>query len=478
MHRIRSFKCFMISLILVLIATVSCHAPESAEDPVPPNIVLIVADDLGYGDLGCYGSGDISTPHIDLLAREGIRLTHFYANAPECTPTRTALLTGRYQQRVGGMECAIGAGNTGRYDEAMWLWEKKELGLPPEASTLLKSLKKAGYQTAMLGKWHLGYERRFRPDQHGFDYSFGNLGYGGDYFYHVEQDDINLEDFTGAHNLAENGKEVFYDGRYMTDLITDKAIGWLENMDEGVPFFLYLPYTAPHVPFQGPEDDLGRPLSKEKWNLGSRAKYIEMVEALDRGVGRILEYLSENKLDKGALVIFFSDNGGRAREADNGIFSGSKGRVYEGGIRVPCIIRWPGNIEPKTVSAQTSISFDLTRSMIHLSGMDTRDLQLDGYDIIDHLAKEKDDIGRTLFWRLKRGNITHKAVLDGEYKYLVVWNRDSITDEKLFWLRDDPSEKIDLMTTYPEKAGELKQRLVDWEHEVRAPRLGGFGHHQ
>jgi arylsulfatase A-like enzyme len=476
MKMIRSLKYFLLVLGLIGLAAVSCHAPEK-EDPDQPNILLILADDLGYGDLGCYGAGDLRTPHIDRLADQGIRLTDFYANAPECTPTRTALLTGRYQQRVGGLECAIGAGNIGRYDEAMWLWEKKELGLPVEESTLLRSLKKAGYQTAMLGKWHLGYERKFRPDQHGFDYSFGNLGYGGDYFYHVEQDDINLDDFTGAHNLAENGKEVFYDGRYMTDLITDKAITWLENLDAGAPFFLYLPYTAPHVPFQGPGDDIGRPLREEEWNIGSRAKYIEMVEALDRGVGKILEYLSENKLDKGTLVIFFSDNGGRAREADNGIFSGSKGQVYEGGIHVPCIIRWPGNIEPHTVSTQTSISFDLTRSIIHLTGVETGDLQLDGYDIIDHLVKGIDDTERTLYWRKKRGSTNHKAVLDGRYKYLVVYNHDSITDEKLFWLRDDPSEKNDLLTTHPEKAGELKALLDDWENEVKAPRLSSFSQH-
>ena len=203
--------------LIIVIACLSC-------DQKQPNIVLIVADDMGYGDLGCYGVRDIKTPQIDQLAREGVRLTNFYANGPECTPTRTALLTGRYQQRVGGLECAIGAGNIGRYDEAMWLWNKKELGLPVEEATLLRSLKNAGYKLAMLGKWHLGYEKKFRPDQHGFDYSFGNIGYGGDYFYHIEQDEINLPDFSVAHNLAENGKEVFYDGQYMTDLISKKAV--------------------------------------------------------------------------------------------------------------------------------------------------------------------------------------------------------------------------------------------------------------
>jgi arylsulfatase A len=453
--------------IFIIIVCLSCGQSH-------PNIVLIVADDMGYGDLGCYGVKDIKTPNIDKLAGEGARLTNFYANGPECTPTRTALLTGRYQQRVGGLECAIGAGNIGRYDEAMWLWNQKELGLPTEESTLLGSLKEAGYKMAMLGKWHLGYEKKFRPDQHGFDYSFGNLGYGGDYFYHIEQDEIDLDDFTGAHNLAENGKEVYYDGRYMTELISEKAIVWLEDLDEKTPFFLYLPYTSPHTPMQGPEDDLGRPIQGDEWGLRSRAKYIEMVESLDGGVGKILNYLSDSKMDKETVVIFFSDNGGTARDANNGIFSGQKGQVYEGGIHVPCIIRWPEKIAPNTTSEQMSISFDLTCSIINLSGTNTSELHLDGYDIVNHIARGKSDNVRTLFWRKKRAEIVHKAINDGEFKYLIVLNNDTITDEKLFRLKDDPSELNDLMIVNPERARELREKLTDWENEVMAPRLGGF----
>lgn len=452
--------------LIIVIACLSC-------DQKQPNIVLIVADDMGYGDLGCYGVRDIKTPQIDQLAREGVRLTNFYANGPECTPTRTALLTGRYQQRVGGLECAIGAGNIGRYDEAMWLWNKKELGLPVEEATLLRSLKNAGYKMAMLGKWHLGYEKKFRPDQHGFDYSFGNIGYGGDYFYHIEQDEINLPDFSVAHNLAENGKEVFYDGQYMTDLISKKAVEWLEHLDGKTPFFLYLPYTSPHSPFQGPGDDLGRPIRGNEWTHSSREKYIEMVESLDTGVGKILDYLSDNKLDKETVVMFFSDNGG-AREANNGIFSGQKGQVYEGGIHVPCIIRWPGRIDPNSVSEQSSISFDLSRSIINLSGINTDDIHLDGYDIVNHLAMEKNDIERTLFWRKKRGELVHKAINDGEFKYLVVMNNDSVTDEKLFKLEDDPSELNSLLFTNPDKINELKEKLKKWEQDVEAPRLQDF----
>jgi len=176
--------------LIVKYLTFSCLLIFFGCSQQKPNIIIFLADDLGYGDLGSYGCTDIRTPNIDKLAAQGVSFTNFYANGPECTPTRTALLSGYYQQRVGGLECAIGAGNVGRYDEARWLSEQHEHGLPPEYANLPFSLKKAGYATAIFGKWHLGYEEKFRPNNNGFDYSFGPIGYGGDYFYHVEQDPI------------------------------------------------------------------------------------------------------------------------------------------------------------------------------------------------------------------------------------------------------------------------------------------------
>src|SRR5512133_571096 len=199
-----------------------------------PNVIIFLADDLGYSDIGCYGNKNIKTPNIDRLSREGVHFTNFYANSAESTPTRAALLTGRYQQRFGGLECAMGAGNVGRYDEAIWLSEKGELGLPAEECTLPLTLKKAGYNTAMFGKWHLGYEKKFRPDSHGFDYSIVPIGYGGDYFYHTEQVPINPSDFTGysgTHVLAENGKEISRDGEYMTELLTKEAVKWINRQN-------------------------------------------------------------------------------------------------------------------------------------------------------------------------------------------------------------------------------------------------------
>jgi N-acetylgalactosamine-6-sulfatase len=462
------FFCFIIPVFLAFL--IACTSPSLEEKP---NIILILADDLGYGDLGCYGCSDIKTPNIDKLAERGVRFTNFYANGPECTPTRTALLSGGYQQRVGGLECALGAGNVGRYDEAIWLWDKKELGLPPENAILPFALKREGYRTALMGKWHLGYEEKFRPNNQGFDYSIGPIGYGGDYFYHVEQASINLPDFTGAHNLAENGKEIFRDGEYMTELISGKAVEWLNQQHKKSPFFLYLPFTSPHSPFQGPGDDPGRPIKGEEWNLKSRQKYIEMVEALDKGIGEILGTLAERNLEKETIVIFFSDNGG-ARMASNGILSGFKGHVYEGGIRVPCLIRWPGKIQGNTVSDQVSISFDLSHSILRFAGIKSEQLETDGYDIVEHIIKDHKDIERTLFWRAKRGNSVKKAIRDGEYKYLTEIVNDSILFEKLFKLDDDPSEQIDLFNTQPEKVSCLKEKLIEWEQEVMAPRLKSF----
>ena len=438
-----------------------------------PNVILILADDLGYGDLGCYGSEEIKTPNIDKLANQGVHFTQFYSNGPECTPTRAALLSGLYQQRIGGLECAIGAGNVGRYDEAKWLSDQRELGLPPEFSVLPRNLKLQGYNTTLFGKWHLGYDEKFRPDKQGFDHSLGPLGYGGDYFYHVEQAPIRQDDFSGAHNLALNGSEIFRDGEYMTDIITKEAISWLTQQDDHTPFFLYIPFTAPHSPYQGPDDDIGRPILEDEWKFKSREKFIEMTESMDNGIGEILQHLEEMELARETIVIFFSDNGGNG-QGNNGILSGYKGHVWEGGIRVPCIIRWPGNIEAGKTSSQVAISFDITCSLLNLCGSETESIPLDGYDIINHIISDNADKERTLYWRNRRGKVVKKAVRHGDNKYLVEFRSDTIFLEGMYNLKEDRSEKNNHLDIYPEKADSLKSLLQDWEQEVKAKRLSEF----
>jgi N-acetylgalactosamine-6-sulfatase len=324
----------------------------------------------------------------------------------------------------------------------------------------------------MAGKWHLGYEKKFRPIEHGFDYSFGPVGYGGDYFYHTEQVETGMDDLTGMHTLMENNNEVFFTGEYATDLFTRKALNWLKTIKKDKLFFLYLPYTSPHTPYQGPEDMIDRPLKADEWNVGTRETYIEMVESLDSGIGSILDHLKNNQLDKETLIIFFSDNGG-AKMADNGPFSGNKGQVYEGGIHVPCIFHYPGKINKQQVSEQTCISFDITKSIINLVEPESQ-VKLDGYDILTHISEEKEDFDRTLFWRKKRGQLVHKAIRDGHMKYLTRMDGDSILFEKVINLKEDPAEKNNLIEKMPETAHELTYKLELWEAEVESPRLADF----
>jgi N-acetylgalactosamine-6-sulfatase len=416
------------------------------------NVVVILADDLGYGDVGCYGAPDIKTPEIDRLAAQGVRFTQFYSNGPECTPTRTAFLTGRYQQRVGGLECAIGLGGVGRYDDAARLAAKGELGLPAEELTIARLLRDAGYETAILGKWHLGYERKFLPDRHGFDRSFGPLGGAVDYFHHCEPD--------GAPMLRENGEPVRREG-YLTDLLADEAVRFLER-PRSKPFFLFVPFTAPHGPYQGPGDRHERPLTAAEWDKGDRATFAAMVERMDEGVGRILRALDRSGQGANTLVVFTSDNGGDPR-GRNLPFSGRKGGLFEGGIRVPCIARWPGVLPAGAVWDQVGITMDLTASISALAGV-RPPRPFDGVDLLGGEIRRG-----PLFWRARRGAVTWRAVRDGPLKYVSRQDGDAL-EEHVFDLGRDPAERADLLPARTHDGVRLKALLTAWESEVRHAR--------
>ena len=430
-----------------------------------PNIVLIVADDMGYGDLQSYGAMDISTPHIDRLGDQGVRFTQFYANGPECTPTRAALLTGRYQQRVGGLECAIGLGNVGRYDEALKLSNEGRLGLPTELNVLPRILKEKGYNTALIGKWHLGNGKEFRPGAHGFDYAIGPLGGAVDYFHHTEPKGVFLGvPMEGEDDFYRNDVPDLRKGYYLTHLIADESVEWINIQSNDKPFFLYVPFTAPHDPFQGPDDYRPQKLGTDIWNKGTRDVFISMVEELDKGVGLILDKLEEKGFSENTLVIFFSDNGPTTIGSAGG-FSGNKGHVFEGGIRVPCLIRWPGKISPGTTANQTAISMDLTASIAAISGVPTV-RALDGIDIIGHVVSGAEDFSRTLFWRRKRGENIRKAVRDGSMKYIHEDDNGKIS-EYLFDLGNDPAEKVNLLNRNKAVLQKLKLLLHGWEEGVQ-----------
>ena len=444
------------TLILLLLSLVAF--PLTGTAAPKPNIVFMLVDDMGYGDLSCYGAPDARTPNIDRLATQGVKFTQFYAMGAECTPSRTAFLTGRYPQRAGGMECAIGTGNVGRYDDAIRLAEKKALGLPSDQAVLAPALVNAGYQNAVFGKWHLGYEPRFNPLRQGFDEFTGFLGGNVDYFTHTELSDIPI--------YLKRETPVERKG-YMTHLITDDAVEFISRVEE--TFFLYVPYSTPHFPFQGPGDDTGKMHPADQFTIGTREKYVEMLEDMDRSVGRILDALDRRDLSKETLVVFASDHGAM-KPGRNLPFNGWKGGLMEGGVRVPCIARWPGQIKPGVISTQVGSLMDLTASFLRVAGTQPpRGITLDGIDILKHVQEEKPDLDRTHYWRARRGDRTWKAVRDGDLKY-VYKIEGGQEEEWLFDLAGDIGETRDLKEDRAQDLSRLKKLLSQWENDVRPVR--------
>jgi len=436
--------------LFLFVAT--CTTFAAAAEERPPNIIYILADDLGYGDLGCYGHPTAKTPNLDRLASQGVRFTQHYANGPECSPTRTALLTGRYQQRAGGLECAIGTGNVGRYDEAIRLAGARELGLPAQQTVIPGDLKEAGYRCGVYGKWHLGYEPKFNPIEHGWDDFFGYLGGNVHYFNHRETSDL--------HVLFRGRLPVYREG-YMTHLITGDSITFVErNKDR--PFFLFVSHECPHFPFQAPGDG-DKNVTEENWTEVDPESYVAMLEDLDSEVGRLLKAVAAAGIADNTIVIFGSDNGGFPGAAHMGPLRGAKGSTFEGGIRVPLIIRWPGRIPAGIESEQVCVTFDLTRSFLALAGADTPESRLEGVDIVNHIAAGKEDQPRTLFWRGKRGDRVWSAVRNGDMKY-VRKTEGGETEEWMFDLSKDRGEETNLIAG--DNALPLKQLLSDWEDEV------------
>jgi arylsulfatase A-like enzyme len=417
-------------LLLLLFAGSASAAAETR-----PNVVLILSDDMGWADLGCYGSKDIKTPHLDKLASQGTRLTSFYANAPVCTPTRAALMTGRWQQRVG-LEWAIYPG-------------QKKPGLPTSETSLARMLKDAGYRTGMFGKWHLGYRKEYGPNAHGFDVFTGLLSGNIDYY---SKKEINGEPDWYENTTPKEEK------RYSTDVITDRAAEFIDKHHKS-PFFLYVPYNGVHWPFQ-PPDKPSDVRDKKTWFDGSRKDYAAQVERLDQGVGKILAALDRRKITEQTLVIFTNDNGGE-RLSDNGPFFHHKTTVWEGGIRVPCILRWPGRVPAGKVSAQPGISMDLTATILAACKVNPpKGRTLDGIDLLRHLKADR-IVERTFFWRIDRNDRKQKAVRHGNWKLV----RDG-GFELLFDLSADPGERKDLAYRHPAKVKLLRGKLAAWEKEM------------
>ncbi len=416
-----------------------------------PNIIFIVADDLGYADLGCYGGREAEfgpvSPCIDRMAAQGLRLTQGYANSPVCSPTRFALMTARYQYRLrGGADEPISSKSKG----------STVLGLPPEHPTLPSMLKKQGYATALIGKWHLGYPPAFGPLKSGYDEFFGPMSGGVDYFTHCSSN--------GAHDLYLGEQEHPEEG-YLTDLISQRAIDYVRRRTAPgaqQPFFLSLHYTAPHWPWETRGDEAVAEATKSNiFHLdgGNIETYRRMIHHMDEGIGAVMQALRDAGQLDNTLIVFTSDNGGE-RFSDNWPLVGGKMDLTEGGIRVPWIAHWPAVIPAGSVSAQHCLTMDWSATMLDLAGAVPDALYpLDGVSLARVLKDPRQTFDRPMFWRMNhRGQ---RAMRLGAWKYLRVDGNDY-----LFNIESDARERANLAHREPQRLTGMRQAWEDWERTV------------
>lgn len=403
-----------------------------------PNIIMLLADDLGYGDLSLTGCPDVQTPHIDRLAAEGVQFTHAYCNGPVCSPTRAALMTGQYQQR-NGMDKVI-------------LVNERERGLNLNAVLLPQVLKPAGYVSGIFGKWHLGFRKEYFPTRRGFDEFIGFLAGNIDYFSHSDR--LNNPD------LWKN-EQPFKDDRYMTDLIAGESISFIDR-HRNQPFFLYVPFNAVHDPYQGPKDrDTAGDQVKSRKSNRTRAVYRTMIESLDQNVGRIMAHLKARSLDQNTLVFFMSDNGGVPKIGRNLPFSGFKGSLWEGGIRTPFIARWTGHFPAGAKRSDMVAAMDILPTCAAAAGAKIpAGTRPDGVSLLEACRSGA---------RLKRDTIyfhsnKQEAVVRSGWKYL----RDNEGEEHLFQLAEDITEKNDLKAKAPDRLTAMKRDYQAWLKDVFA----------
>jgi arylsulfatase A-like enzyme len=424
-------------------------APAALPAAERPNFVIIMADDLSYGDIGCYGSTKIKTPHFDRLARDGTRFTDFHSSGAVCSPTRAGLITGRYQQHAG-------------IPTVIFVDPKRPThphGIQDRDVTFAERLADAGYQTAIFGKWHLGYYQKYNPVRHGFSQFRGYVSGNVDFFSHVDQ----------AGRLDWwRGDEIDDEAGYTTHLITRHSVAFTEgNRDK--PFCLYVPYEPPHYPYQGPNDKPVRSVGHGRGNAETKQSkedmqraYKEMVEEMDHGVGEIIAVLKNHGIERNTLVMFFSDNGA-TRQGSNGTLRGHKGQVWEGGHRVPCIASWPGMIKTDSVSHDLTITLDVIPTLLAAADVDPpADHEFDGVNLLPVLTDGKSLGGRDLFW----GHGEARAMRHRSWKLVTAAPRQP--PPTLFDLAHDLAEQNDLAKQEPDRVKEMLAAIAAWEADTAA----------
>ncbi len=432
----------MRSLWLSLLFLTSSSLLQAAERP---NVVFILADDLGYGDLSCYGATDLKTPHVDALAARGLRFTNFYANCTVCSPTRAAIMTGRYPELVGV------PGVIRTHAENSWGW------LATDAELLPAILKLAGYRTAAIGKWHLGLEDPNRPNARGFDHFHGFLGDMMDDYYNHRRHGINY--------MYLDEREIDPKG-HATDLFSQWAVDEIRRQTPERPFFLYLAYNAPHTPIQPPDEWVAKVKQREPGITDKRAKLVALIEHMDDGIGKVLAALHETGLAENTLVVFTSDNGGQVDVgANNGPHRDGKGTVYEGGHKVPAIVVWPGQVAPGTTTRFRAMSMDLSATICDVAGTRFPDV-CESRSLLPTLqGKEQPSLRELWFFTRREGGIpyggkTVDAVIRGEWKLL---QNSPYAPLELYNLADDPLERRNLAATerkiFTELAAELRKQI-------------------
>jgi arylsulfatase A-like enzyme len=401
----------------------------------PPNIVFILADDLGYADVSCYGRPDLQTPNIDRLAANGIRFLQAYANSAVCSATRTALITGRYQYRLPiGLEEPLAG---------------RDVGLPPEHPTLPSLLRKAGYGTTLVGKWHLGTLPRFGPLQSGYDHFFGFRGGALDYYTHANAREDLWDDDVQVHQMG-----------YLTELLGDRGVQVIQGYAKADrPFLLSLHFNAPHWPWEAPGDqaESARLRGKGLFDIdgGTQKTYQRMIEAMDAQVGRVLQALDANGMTDNTIVIFTSDNGGE-RFADTWPFTGKKTELLEGGLRIPALMSWPARLPRARTTDQVAITMDWVPTLLAAAGAAPDPaFPSDGINLLPLLAPTAVPLSRKLFWRYKAN--AQRAARDGDYKYLKI-----LDNTFLFNVVEDPLERANLKERRRDVYDRLERAWYDW----------------